>query len=283
MDLALSLDAVESTEFGVTAPSSTGGSAGLHAARIAFMKGPAHFNPRDWLSVFSAAVLVEPRLLRVGEPPDDDDERLPSSLQAAVKDLLDKKMAAAPAALPQGGARTEVLALLRDWAAHGRLRLAPAVGPDLAGATSRVFAVPKSVSEDRLVVDRQIENSKELALSGAARDLPSGSDMAEHCAPKGWSVRMSSEDLTDYFPSIDSSDSRAQTNGLDFLLTKAEARSLLAAGAAASPAGFDPEGGDETRKKVCSAAGLEGRMGHGPLPLGFCGQGGAGFGPRPRS
>ena len=301
-DLAHTLDAVESVEFGATAPSSTGGSAGLHAARIAFMKGPAHFDPREYLGVFSAAVLVEPRLLRGGAPADADPERPPSDLQAAVQELLDQKSASAPAALPQGGARGEVLALLRDWAVHGRLRLAPARGPDLAGATSRVFAVPKSATEDRLVVDRQIENAKELSLGGAARDLPSGSDMAEHWVPRGWTVRMSSEDLTDYFPSIDSSDARAQTNGLDFLLTKAEARSLRDDGALLAPAvleqapvgegagcplslGVSAEGerasarapeartGRRTRIDDCSLAKKSGNEGLGPLSLGCTAKG----------
>ena len=100
-DLAHTLDAVESVEFGATAPSSTGGSAGLHAARIAFMKGPAHFDPRDWLSVFSAAVLVEPRLLRADGPRDGEAVAPPSALSAAVEELLAKKSADAPAALPQ--------------------------------------------------------------------------------------------------------------------------------------------------------------------------------------
>ena len=186
VDLAASLDAVESVELGAPAPPAASRSAGLHAARIAFMKGPAHFDPREWLSVFSAAALVEPRLLRGGAPGDaDGDDWAPSALTAKVEAVLARKGAQAPTTLPQAGARAEVLSVLRDWASMGRLRLAPAVGEDLAGATSRIFAVPKSTTEDRLVVDRQIENAKELSLSGAARDLPAGSDMAEHWVPRG--------------------------------------------------------------------------------------------------
>ena len=276
LDLAASLDAVESAEFGAPAPPSAAGPAGLQAARIAFMKGPAHFDPREWLSVFSAAVLVEPRLLRGSAPGaagDGGAAETPSRLTDMVETVLAKKKEKVPAELPQSGARAEVLALLRDWAAVGRLRLAPASGPDLECATSRIFAVPKSLTEDRLVVDRQIENSKELALGGAARDLPSGSDMAEHWVPRGWTLRMSSEDLTDYFPSIDSSNARATTNGLSFRLTEAEARSLLppcSSTAASRRAALRGEGERAPARGPLASGRIEG---HGPLSLGLMAEG----------
>ena len=66
-----------------------------------------------------------------------------------------------------------------------------------------------------MVMARNLANASELSLDGSATKVPSGPHMVEFIAPRGWTVRLVTEDLQDYFPSIEVPPSRADTNGLD--------------------------------------------------------------------
>ena len=77
------------------------------------------------------------------------------------------------------------------------------------------FPVPKKKEVDRIVMARQRANGEELSLEGSAQDVPAGPDMVEFIAEKGSRVRLISEDLQSYFPSVDASTARALINSID--------------------------------------------------------------------
>ena len=99
---------------------------------------------------------------------------------------------------------------MKLWDDMGKLRLI-SVQDKEASADSRLFPVFKNQSSDRIVMDRQIQNTKEMSFGGMACMVGGGPDLVEFRCPKGWKVRMISEDLQDYFPSIDASAEKADS------------------------------------------------------------------------
>ena len=163
--------------------------ANFKASRAEFLHTPAHFDLAAHLQPLDAACFLEPRLLEVE---------------------------CSPCPLPVAGIRSqrrELLQFARQLDLAGKLHLAL---PEEAPAEDRVnlLAVYKSAQLDRTVWDRRRRNWREAHLRGAAAELPAGYDFAEFELGPAEAAYVFSDDLADFYPSVDASEARAVTNAL---------------------------------------------------------------------
>ena len=130
------------------------------------MKSCSDFDPLPFLSPFSGAAYLEPRLLK-----------------KKVVDTDVKEHAASQQAARQGGRRKEVLAYLKQWDHHSRLRLLPWSHAKRVRPGS-LFGVCKDKHTQRIVFNRILKNLTEHAFEGLARVSPSGRDLRELDVPQ---------------------------------------------------------------------------------------------------
>ena len=162
-------------------------------SRSPFMKTSSNFNPVDFLSVFHAAAYVEPSLLERSRLSGD----VPSSSVAP----------------PQRSCSSELVDYLRRWDDAGRLLLVE-TGGVAPGDCGGLFPVPKDEHTDRIVFNRVPRNAREVHLNGYAKFTVSGHDLVDLEVPEGSSVRIWSEDISDFFPAFVASPARGRTNAL---------------------------------------------------------------------
>jgi hypothetical protein len=161
----------------------------FRAARAKFMKSDCKFDPTPFLSMFSAACYLEPRLLAVAY----HGPVIPS--------------------MKQSGEEGELVAYAKSWDKQGKLWLC---GEDEvpSGKRSKFIPVWKDEHTDRIVHDRRRMNAMEAHLGGSSRDLASAADFIEMEVPPGWEARLWTDDLIDMYPSFVASKERAQTNAV---------------------------------------------------------------------
>ena len=169
----------------------------FQASRAKFLKRPLHFDPTPWLSVFSAATYIEPDLLL---PPDGS----PATQWESSPPQ-------------QRGSEEELLSFVREWDKFGKLHLArPTEVPP--SERHQLLPVPKDESVDRIVHERRPRNAKETPLAGRSKVLCSGHSFVDFQlgppGPGADQLRVTSDDLEDYYPSFDATAARARTNAL---------------------------------------------------------------------
>jgi hypothetical protein len=164
----------------------------FQASRAKFLKRPLHFDPTPWLGPFSAATYIEPDLLLrpSGGRSDDWEEKPPQ----------------------QRGEDSELLSFVREWDRFGKLHLALASEVPLTDR-HQLLPVPKDEAVDRIVHDRRPRNAKEVPLAGWSKVLCSGHSFVDFqlgpAGPGADQLRVSSDDLEDYYPSFDATIARA--------------------------------------------------------------------------
>ena len=177
------------------------------ASRARFLNTPEDdlknhcFDPTHWLPMLEAACYQEPRLLETDE-------------SRAAKCPLPVSRFSAP--------REEAIAFAKQLDRAGRLFLAT---PEEAPKEDRmnVLAVYKSEDIDRTVWDRRRRNFREVHLSGAAADLPTGYDLTDVELPgEDYKAYLFLDDVSDMYPCFVSSTDRAKTNCLAIELTPTE-------------------------------------------------------------
>ena len=189
------------------APTSTIASSDFEQAT--FMKTNSGFDGAMHLDAFPAACLMEPRLL------------VPPPLDWVHPELLDLFPAgsgylAGPLeerGLFQHGSTPGLMKFLKQWDVHDRLMLVDSkqVAHDERG---ELFEVIKDADATRVVFNRIPRNRKETHLAGAASLTPSGHAFCDIVIPEGEVLRLSAEDLSDYFPAFIGTRERALTNAL---------------------------------------------------------------------
>jgi hypothetical protein len=106
---------------------------------------------------------------------------------------------------------------VREWDRFGKLYLAPASEVPLTDR-HQLLPVPKDETTDRIVHDRRPRNAKEVPLAGRSKVLCSGHSFVDFQlgppGPGADQLRVTSDDLEDYYPSFDASVARARTNAL---------------------------------------------------------------------
>ena len=145
------------------------------------------FDPTHWLPMLEAACYQEPRLLETDE-------------SRAAKCPLPVSRFSAP--------REEAIAFAKQLDRAGRLFLAT---PEEAPKEDRmnVLAVYKSEDIDRTVWDRRRRNFREVHLSGAAADLPTGYDLTDVELPgEDYKAYLFLDDVSDMYPCFVSSTDR---------------------------------------------------------------------------
>ena len=166
-----------------------------------YKKTPASFDAALFLSPFSAACLIEPRLLR---PPD-------GCLPAPQHGLY------------QHGSAAGLRSLLLQWDRHERLALLPAadVPPSEWG---EIFEVPKDDVTTRAVFNRIPQNSYEVHVGGSASLTPSGHALVDLDLGSSNVLAIYSEDLSDFYPAFEGTLARAATNVVGRVFSSAQFR-----------------------------------------------------------
>ena len=107
-------------------------------------------------------------------------------------------------------------ALLRRLDDAGIIRLAPAEdvqrGPSGEDLRAGIFAVRKDEQSDRTIVNRQRRNAFEERVDGVTGTFPHGSQIAEMTLEEGERLRISADDLPDYYHQLAVSEARALSN-----------------------------------------------------------------------
>ena len=191
------------------------------------MKTSSNFDPTPWLSPFDAATYLEPTLLeprRLADLHPCVAALFPDRLSAAFSQelsgddldddkanhqlLWSKRVPLCQQSTPKG-----VVGNLGQWDAKHRLHLAyPRCLPRIPHG--EICEVPKDASSTRVVFNRIPRNTFELHLSGASETIPAAHALVDLFLPSGSVARISSEDLSDYYPSFIGTLDRAHTNVL---------------------------------------------------------------------
>ena len=157
--------------------------------KTTFKKTTASFDAAPFLSPFSAACLMEPRLLRP----------LAGTLPAPEHGLY------------QHGSASGLRSLLLQWDHHKRLALLPAA--DIPTTEwGEIFEVPKDDVTTRAVFNRIPQNSYEVHVGGSASSTPSGHSLVDIDLGPSDFLAIYSEDLSDFYPAFEGTLARAATN-----------------------------------------------------------------------